>query len=78
MYSDAKEELAQRSLRDWQAEFGKDFFHILPDPFAVFRRVISQQIGSVIRRHKFYGRPAEAGVVSVELAAQLAYRLVGV
>jgi len=21
---------------DWQAELGKDFFHILPDPFAVF------------------------------------------
>ena len=20
---------------DWQAEFGEDFFHILPDPFAV-------------------------------------------
>ena len=23
-------------FRDWQAEFGEDFFHILPDPLAIF------------------------------------------
>jgi hypothetical protein len=28
--------LFSTSLRSWQAEFGEDFFHILPDPFAIF------------------------------------------
>jgi len=29
--------LSLRVFGDWQAEFGEDFFHVLPDPSAVFR-----------------------------------------
>jgi hypothetical protein len=41
-------------FRDWQAEFGEDFFHIFPDPFAIFLRIVAQKICGVIRCHKFY------------------------
>ena len=54
-------------FRDWQAEFGQNLFHILPDPLAVFLRVISQKVGSMVCRHKFYRCSAEAGIVFVEL-----------
>jgi len=28
---------SRRVFWDWQAEFGEDLFHVLPDPSAVFR-----------------------------------------
>ena len=65
----------QSLLRDRQVEFGEDLLHVLPDLSTIIRRVIAQQISSVICRHKLYGRPADPSVVFVELTSQLTYRL---
>ena len=64
-----------RLLGNRQVEFDKDLFHVLPDLSTIIRRVIAQQISSVICRHKLYGGTADLSVVFVELASQLAYRL---
>lgn len=55
-----------------QVEFREDFFHVFPDPSAIVRGVISQEVCGVICGHKLYGRTAEAGVVVVELTSKLA------
>jgi hypothetical protein len=65
-------------LRDWQAEFGEDFLHIFPDLSAIIRRVISQQIGWMICRHKLNRGLVDSGIVLEELAPQPAYRFGGV
>jgi hypothetical protein len=69
---------ASAGFGDGQAELGEDFFHIFPDPSSIFLRIIAQQIGGVIGRHELYRGPADARIILVEPASQLAYRLRGV
>jgi hypothetical protein len=57
-------------FRDWQVEFVENFFHILPDPFAIIVGVVAKQACRVEGRHQFYSFVADTGDIFMEQASR--------